>query len=93
MSIARRRFFKMAAAPAVAGVTPALAAPMVEMVEADIAPVPLPPRDVWHWVGGEAAPIDVMQSGIRARMVEIARQSDADVEEALRSHLQEIIDG
>ena len=80
MKVARRRFFGLAAAvPAVAQAKP----PMAEMVEADIAPVPVPPSATWHWMGGNSPAIALIQEDLRARMFRLSKEIDAEVRKSL----------
>ncbi len=86
--VARRRFFGLVAAPVAAGALPVGAAPIGEMVEADIAPV-VPPiaSKVTPW--GTFTTQDVtlsvsewMESYTRPQMIRLAREIDDEVRKA-----------
>lgn len=86
MKASRRRFFGIAAAPVVVAAVPAIAAPVVKMVEADIAPVSMPP--VTHPFAFTATDVtlsveDWMESYTRPQMLRLSREIDAEVRKAL----------
>lgn len=88
MKASRRSFFGLVAAPVVTKALPVAAAPMVEMVEADIAPVAIPfnelfSRDVFTTQDVALSISDYMESYVRPQMLRLSREIDAEIRKAL----------
>lgn len=88
MKVARRRFFGLAAAPVIAKAAPAVLAPMVQMAEADIAPVVTPFNELFFRSSFSSQEVvlsvaDYMDSYIRPKMLKLAHDIDREVYKAM----------